>query len=357
MTALAFKKATRKKTKARIAIMGASGSGKTLWAIRLAAQLGKRTAVCDTENRSASLYIGEHGLDFDVVELDPEDEGGYDPRRYIDAIKLAEREGYDTIVLDSLSHAWTGTGGALEMVDQSNNKFAAWKDVTPIQNALMDAITHCKIHIIATLRSKTEYVLEEETDKKGRKKQVPKRIGIAPIQRAGMEYEFSIFAECDLDTHDLKVTKTRIGFCDSKRYATSQVEGFGAALLNFHDSGEAPTLPAAAQPQPAKLSSVPTPHAPASPPTKTAANYPDKQWAGVPFGSVSGEALANYIAYYTERLPQLTQENHRLAVRATIAAAEAELQMRIVDSEKGELPDQEIGAPFLADPSDDPMLA
>jgi hypothetical protein len=95
-------------------------------------------------------------------------------------------------------------------------------------------------------------------------------------------------------------------------------------------------------------------------PTKTAKNYLDKQWAEVPFSSLPHSALVDYLAYYTERLPTLTQANHRASVEATIAAAEVELEKRReaeaagADAETGELPDQEVGAPFLADPSEDP---
>jgi hypothetical protein len=328
VTALAFKKATRKQTKARIAIMGPTGAGKTKWALRIAHGLGGRIAVIDTENRSASLYAGDHGIDFDSLELDPDTEGGYDPRNYVDAIEMAERAGYDVIVIDSLTHAWTGSGGALEQVDKANNKFAAWKDVTPIQNALTDSITHCKAHVIATLRSKMEYVLEEQVHN-GKKKQVPVRVGLAPIQRAGMEYEFSVIGECDLETHALKLTKTRVSAVDGKTFAMGQVDVLARSLREFHDSGEvAPAAPAAEPQQPA-----------AAPlPTKTAKNYQDAQWADVPFASLPHSALIDYLTYYTERLPTLTQANHRKAVESTIAAAQAEAAGRLA-REVGEPPE------------------
>jgi len=344
---LAFKKATRKQTKARIAIMGASGSGKTLWSLRIAAGLvgpGGRFAVIDSENRSASLYVGEHGLDFDVLELDPDSEGGFDPRKYVDAMKLAEREGYGAIVVDSLSHAWFGTGGALDQIDKiagNGNRFAAWKDVTPIQNELTDAITHCRTHVLATLRSKTEYVLEEYEDNKGRKKTKPVRVGLAPVQRQGLEYEFSIFAECDLETHQLKLTKSRVASLDGKVYATAQVATFSGALKAFHDSGESPlpveppAPPAAAQ-KPRAQQIAPTardrqdepPPAPAKLPTTTSKNYPEKQWCDVPFESLTPSALAAYLAYYEQRMPEVKQDNHRRAVTATIEAAKAEFARR-----------------------------
>ena len=67
-----------------------------------------------------------------------------------------------------------------------------------------------KCHVIVTMRSKTEYVIEE-IDRGGRKTQVPRKIGTAPIQRSGMEYEFTIVGDLDLD-HTLIVSKSRCEF-------------------------------------------------------------------------------------------------------------------------------------------------
>jgi hypothetical protein len=112
-------------------------------------------------------------------------------------------------VIDSLSHAWAGSGGALEIKDKKSagsnaNSFTAWKDVTPMHNQMIDAILRSPCHIIATMRSKTEYILE--TDSRG--KQIPRKIGMAPIQRAGMEYEFDLYCSMD-DEHILRVSKSR----------------------------------------------------------------------------------------------------------------------------------------------------
>lgn len=206
-----FKKATRKQSKLRLALIGPSGSGKTMSALLIAKSLGKRVAVIDSERGSASLYAGDAG-EFDVLELED-----FAPQKYIDAIKAAEREGYDVIVVDSLSHAWMGKGGALEMVDQaakrsaSKNSFDAWRAVTPAHNALVDAMVQSKSHIIATVRSKTEYVLEEND----RGKKVPRKVGMAPVQRDGLEYEFTLVGEMDQE-HNLVVSKTRCNLVDGQ---------------------------------------------------------------------------------------------------------------------------------------------
>lgn len=198
-----FKKATKSQAKLRMAITGPSGSGKTYTALSVGTPLG-RIAVIDTERGSASKYADL--FDFDVLELTE-----YNPRNYIEAIRAACAGGYDVLIIDSLSHAWSGQGGVLELVDraakrsQSQNSFAAWRDVTPLHNQLVDTILGSPIHIIATMRSKTEYVLER--DERGRT--TPRKVGLAPVQRDGMEYEFDVVAEMDMD-NNMIISKSRI---------------------------------------------------------------------------------------------------------------------------------------------------
>lgn len=207
-----FAPATKKKSRARVALVGPSGSGKTYTSLgfaRVLAGADGRIAVIDTERGSASKYAGSVA-DFDVLDLEK-----HDPREYVQAIRDAAREGYEVLVIDSLSHAWNGRGGALELVDQAasrskaGNSYTAWRDVTPMHNALIDAILTYPGHVIATMRAKTEYVLEEGP---GGKK-VPRKIGLAPVQRDGMEYEFDVVADIDHD-HTFVVTKTRCAALD-----------------------------------------------------------------------------------------------------------------------------------------------
>lgn len=200
-----FKRAEKRQGKLRLAIIGPSGSGKTYTALTIAARLGgESVALLDTERGSASKYAGDVA-DFDTAELEK-----FSPRDYVRAITEAGKAGYAVLVIDSLSHAWSGAGGALEMVDnaaarsQSKNKFAAWRDVTPEHNALVDAILRYPGHVIATMRAKTEWVLEEDD----RGKKVPRKIGTAAVQRDGMEYEFDVVADMDWE-HRFVVSKSR----------------------------------------------------------------------------------------------------------------------------------------------------
>lgn len=197
-----FVKATKKQAKARIGIIGPSGSGKTYTALLLASGLGSKIAVIDTEHGSASKYADE--FEFDVMELDT-----YNPQNYIDGIIEAGKAGYDVLIIDSLSHAWAGTEGALELADKNaskygGNRFAAWRDVTPLHNKLIETMLSSPLHLIATMRSKMEYI--QTQDDKGRT--IIKKVGMAPIQRDGMEYEFDIVGDMDLD-HNFIISKTR----------------------------------------------------------------------------------------------------------------------------------------------------
>jgi hypothetical protein len=201
-----FKKAVKEAAKLRMAISGPSGSGKTYTALSLATHLakGKPIAVVDTENGSASKYADIFA--FDVAEMN----APFHPEKFIAAIAEATEAGYGVVILDSISHAWAGTGGVLDIVDQaakrsrSGNTYTAWKEGTPVQNKLIDAIVQSGVHIIVTMRSKTEYVLQDD----GRGKQVPKKIGMAPVQRGEFEYEFDIVLDMDIDNNGV-VSKTR----------------------------------------------------------------------------------------------------------------------------------------------------
>lgn len=199
-----FKRATKTQSKLRMALYGVSGSGKTYSALAIATGLGGRIAVIDTERGSASKYASR--FEFDVLDMQPP----FSPASYVQAIKAAEAEGYDILIIDSLTHAWSGTGGALEMVDdaakrsKSGNTYVAWRDVTPQHTALIDAIVQSRCHVIATMRSKTEYVIEKNSNGKD----MPRKMGMAPIQRKGMEYEFDVVAEMTIE-NDLIVQKSR----------------------------------------------------------------------------------------------------------------------------------------------------
>lgn len=236
---LAFRKASKSKAKLRLAISGGAGDGKTWSALAIATALvpGGRIAVIDTEHGSASKYAGV--FEFDTLELED-----FSPKVYVEAIRAAEKAGYDVLIIDSLSHAWVGPGGALEMKDRAasrgGNSWTAWKDVTPLQNAMIDAIVRCKSHVIATLRAKMEYV--QQAGEGGSKSKI-ERHGMQPVQRDGVEYEFDVFGMLN-SKHEMEITKSRCPDLAGKWFAQPGEE-FAGILRDWLSDGAPAPEPAA----------------------------------------------------------------------------------------------------------------
>lgn len=229
-----FRKATRKQAKLRLALCGPSGAGKTYSALLMAQGLapGGKIALIDTERGSGELYADL--TEYDVAPLEPP----YTPSRYIELIKGAEKAGYAVLIIDSLSHAWSGEGGVLEMHDKAaasvRNSFAAWREVTPQHNQLVDTILGAKLHIITTMRTKTAYELIE--DGKGKKK--PVKIGLAPIQRDGMEYEFTCVMDLSIEGHVATASKDRTRLFDGQHFVPKSETG--ETLREWLESGTDP---------------------------------------------------------------------------------------------------------------------
>lgn len=196
-----FTKAERKKAKLKLNLNGPSGSGKTYSALTLASGLGQKIAVIDTENESASLYANE--FVFDTLPLRPP----YTPERYVGAIQTAHNMGYDVLIIDSVTHEWTGTGGCLEINDEiartrfRGNSWGAWSETTPRHRKFIDALLQTDMHIITTTRAKTETV-------PGEGKKILK-LGMKAEQRDGFEYELTIALDVVHDGHSALPTKDR----------------------------------------------------------------------------------------------------------------------------------------------------
>lgn len=202
-----FQPATKIQAKLRATLDGVSGSGKTYSSLMLARELvgpEGRIALIDTEAGSASKYAKK--FTFDTVVL-----GDYALETYRKAIEAAVALKYDVLVIDSLSHAWAGKGGVLEKVDQvtsrSNSKNAfttGWADMTPKHNAFFEFLISVPLHVICTMRKKSDWILADN----GRGKVEPKKIGMATVQRDGVEYEFDVIADLDINGV-ITISKTR----------------------------------------------------------------------------------------------------------------------------------------------------
>lgn len=229
-----FRKAERKQVKLKIGFSGSSGSGKTYSSLITAFGIcgdWSKIAVLDTENGSAELY--SHLGDYSVCTIAPP----FTPQKYREVIKEAEQEGFEVLIIDSLSHAWSGEGGMLDMqnnaakASRSGNSYVAWREVTPEHNRLVDAILQSPMDIIVTTRAKAEYVVTDDNGKKGYKK-----IGLAPIFRDGLEYELTTFFDMTQD-HLATASKDRTGlFGTNDAFVPS--EETGKKLNAWRNGGE-----------------------------------------------------------------------------------------------------------------------
>lgn len=219
-----FQKAQRSQVFLKLAITGPSGSGKTLSALRLATGLtsesGNRIGLIDTENDSASLYADltegqcksfgiPAPLDFDVCGIAPP----FEAIAFDHAIKQAVKEGYGAVVIDSASHLWKGILAYKGDIDaRGGNQWTNWREPDKKFQDAIDSVLQSKIHVIFCMRSKTEYILEDN----GKGKQAPRKVGLAPIMKDGLEFEFSAVLDVQMD-HRAQSSKDRTGLFPSDK--------------------------------------------------------------------------------------------------------------------------------------------
>ena len=196
-----LQKATRTKAKMKLALQGPSGSGKSIGALLIAFGLcgnWNKIAVIDTENSSANLYA--HLGDYNTVSI----ASPFSPEKYIQAIKLCEDSNMEVIIMDSVSHEWDGAGGILDIhSNMAGNSFTNWGKVGQRHNAFVQTMLQSSCHIIGTIRSKQDYILNEKNGK-----MVPEKVGLKAIQRDGLDYEFTIVLDID-SKHNAVTSKDR----------------------------------------------------------------------------------------------------------------------------------------------------
>lgn len=232
-----FVDAVRSASKARIALCGPSGSGKTYTALTLATRFSDKVAVIDTERGRAQLYVGINGWKFKHAAPH-----SFSPASLVEALSVADGAGIGCVIVDSLTHYWSGVDGMLEQVDRkgkAGNQFGGWKEMRPDERRMIDALAQFSGHVIVTLRVKTEYVIEDNE----RGKKVPRKIGLKPDQREGIDYEFDVVADLDPD-NTLTVSKTRIPSLAQAVISKPGVE-LADQILSFLEAGD--SIPTAAE--------------------------------------------------------------------------------------------------------------
>jgi len=194
-----LKQANRKTVSMKMALQGLSSSGKSLSALLIAKGMCNgdlsKVAVIDTEN---SIELYSHVGKFNVLKLSPP----FSPQRYIEAIKACEESpGIEVIIIDSISHCWNYLLQAHAALQ--GNSFTNWQKVTPVHNGFVQRIMDSPCHIICTMRSKQDYLMQTVSGKT-----TVEKVGMRAIQRIGIEYDFTTVFEIGLN-HQAKAIKDR----------------------------------------------------------------------------------------------------------------------------------------------------
>ena len=220
-----LRQAQRRLSRIKMALQGPSGSGKTYSSLLLAQGLVgdlRKVAIIDTENSSSDLYA--HLGPYNVLPLGEP----FSPERYIQAMDQCEKAGIECIILDSISHCWDFLLDAHG--NMVGNSFTNWAKITPRQNAFVQKILQSPAHVIATMRVKQEYVLNEKNGK-----QVPEKVGLKAVQRDGMDYEFTLVFDLDIQ-HMATCSKDRTGMFD-KNPPSRISDATGQQILNWLTKG------------------------------------------------------------------------------------------------------------------------
>lgn len=202
---MALRRAQRSKKKLKILMAGPAGSGKTFSSLLLAHQLTQNwetVGILDTENGSADLYshLGPYACEI----MKPP----FDPSRYVKAVQLFQKEGIECMILDSISHAWDGEGGILDIQQKYGGRFQDWQKTNTHYQAFVQAILQSDMHMICTVRKKQDHVIEEVNGKK-----VVRKVGLKEVQREGLEYEFDVAFDIQMNHYAL-ASKDRTGVFD-----------------------------------------------------------------------------------------------------------------------------------------------
>jgi len=352
---MAFTRAERQKVFLKVAITGPSGSGKTYGALMIAFGLGDKIAMLDTENGSGSLYAHLGEYDTDVIGAP------YTVQRYTACIEAAVKGGYDVLIIDSLTHLWAADGGLLAQKEakdsRGGNSYTNWAEITKDYERFKSVLLQSPIHIIATMRSKQDYVIEQGQNGKS----APKKVGMAPVMRDGIEYEFTTVFDVAM-THAALTSKDRTGLFDGEDRPLSAEHGL--RLKQWRESASAPQGPPS-NPTVADTNTRPVHQEPSAPVASPADKAPDRLTiaannacaAAIRDAKSAGLDIAPFRSWDGVPYAELTgNEYYALAesVRAAIAKHEEEIQAKsalVVTWPEENTP----AIPVLYDPDEDPF--
>lgn len=239
--AFQVKKAVREKIYVKIALMAPSGGGKTYSALRLATgmaeeiekQTGKKAKILMANTEEARGYYYADEFSYDIVDIEPP----HEPEKYVELIKFAEQEGYDILIIDSTTHEWEGKGGCLEIHQKAGGRYQDWAKVTPRHERFINAIADSKIHIIATMRGKDQYVMTQVEGKNGNPTINVQKIGVGAKQREGFEYEFTCTFLLDQKTNTAEPFKDNTHIFENEP-AVKLTEEHGKRIIKWANSSK-----------------------------------------------------------------------------------------------------------------------
>lgn len=213
MPANLIRRASARRVNLKVSLCGPSNSGKTWTSIKTMHVLRDRLqadglpvgngeiVVIDSQHGQSEYYAGYRDpdtgrtWDFQIYDLNQ-----FTPQAYTEAFNYVQRSGYSLVIVDSISHEWVGPGGLLEEKDvlistrAVKNDFGAFAIVTPKHNKFKESIQNFPGHMICTIRSRTDWAMEQRDGKV-----VPRKLGVGYMQRDGIEYEFDIKGMIDID--------------------------------------------------------------------------------------------------------------------------------------------------------------
>ena len=227
--AIGFQKAKREQVWLKVLLSGASGSGKSYSALKIATGIAKECgsgiAYIGTEGSRNKYYADE--FDYDLLEL----EEPFECEKYIEAIDAAVEAGYKVLIIDSMTHEWKWLNDVHDKMP--GNSFTNWGKLKPRHHKFMDKVLNSPIHIIATARGKDDWVLE---DKNG--KQVPKKVGMGQQQDKDISYEYTVSLMIAQDTHVASADKDNTKLFDGRFEVLTEKDG--VRLYEWANKGEAP---------------------------------------------------------------------------------------------------------------------
>lgn len=224
-----FQKAKREQVWLKVLLSGASGSGKSYSALKLATGIAKKCnsaiAYIGTEGSRNKYYANE--FDYDLLEL----EEPFECEKYMQAIESAVDAGYKVLIIDSMSHEWKWLNDVHDKMP--GNSFTNWGRLKPRHHKFMDKVLTSPIHIIATARGKDDWVLEEKNGK-----QIPKKVGMGQQQDKDISYEYTVSLMIEQDSHIASADKDNTHLFDGKFEVLTEKDGVN--LYNWANQGEAP---------------------------------------------------------------------------------------------------------------------